>query len=329
MIAIDLDAASLSRIRLAMSPIFELASWLSLTAAGRSHPILGDLGAVGRDALGHPDVRMLAEIVGGYPAYLPDFLTPKPAAGRAAAVLTDQLDAVAETPLAVVTDNLDMAVHAGVLLSRETRLAVDDGTFAGRAANGLAEFWRALAPRWPYLREVLERDLAERGRLLADAGIARVLRTLTTSVKWDGVRLGIGSSYQTVHQLDGEELVLAPSVLGWPRVFTQIEDRGNAVIFYPASHVGAPGLARPTSRGQALDELLGESRAAVLRDLDLPRTIAELSSRRALAPATVSYHVTVLLNAGLVLRKREGRRVLYSRSSYGDVLLESVYGTAG
>ena len=79
---------------------------------------------------------------------------------------------------------------------------------------------------------------------------------------------------------------------------------------------------------QALDELLGRSRAAVLLDLDLPRTTGQLSGRHQLAPATVSYHLGALVNAGLVLRKREGRQVLYGRSEYGDLLLEAVFGIA-
>jgi DNA-binding transcriptional ArsR family regulator len=161
---------------------------------------------------------------------------------------------------------------------------------------------------------------------MANGGIARVLRTLHSKLRWDGTTLRIGVSYEEVKQPPSEELVLTPSVLGWPHLFGQVTDPTNAVLGYPAARVGAPH--RDGVRGQALVDLLGESRAAVLLDLDLPRTTAQLSDRRQLAPATVSYHLGALVNAGLVLRKREGRQVLYARSTYGDLLLEAVFGTA-
>jgi DNA-binding transcriptional ArsR family regulator len=166
--------------------------------------------------------------------------------------------------------------------------------------------------------------------------MARVLRTLHARLRWDGTTLRIGESWAEDKCSAGDELVLTPSVLGWPHLFSQLEDPANAVVCYPASRIGtlvsrerferADG-GRGGARGHALIELLGESRAAVLLDLDLPRTTAQLSVRRQLAPATVSYHLGALVNAGLVLRKREGRQVLYTRSDYGDLLLEAVFGT--
>jgi DNA-binding transcriptional ArsR family regulator len=336
-VAIDFDAAALGRIRMAMSPAFEAVSWLSATTTGWVHPVLGDLGAEGRYALRYPDVRTLALLVSGYPMYMPDFLTPKPIVGRPAEILRDQIDAVAEAPLEIVLENLDYAATSGIRVPRQIRRAAEDGTLPRIAANGLAQFWRsAMAPRWPELRHVLERDLAHRGRMLADSGIARVLRTLHTRLQWDGATLRIGLPIEQESWAAHDELVLAPSVLAWPHLFAQVAEPTNAVVLYPAAGLGT--VAGPTAnalggrgeaRGHALDELLGESRAAVLLDLDLPRTTAQLSVRRQLAPATVSYHLGALVNAGLVIRKREGRRVLYGRSAYGDLLLEAVFGSAG
>jgi DNA-binding transcriptional ArsR family regulator len=338
---IDLDAATLGRVRMAMSPMFEATVLLSLTATGRTHPVFGDLSHDTRHAMRHPDVRMLAQLVRGYPVYMPDFLTPKPTIGRPAEILRNQIDAVAETPPDIVVANLAYAETAGVRLSRQVRRAVDDGTVTRRAANGLAQFWRTtLAPRWPELRDVLERDIAHRARMLAEDGITRVLRTLHAKLRWDGTTLRIGISGDEMSHAAGDELVLTPSVLGWPHLFSQVIDPTNACVCYPAAQIGTaidrdrnrPGAAmdgRVEARSQALDELVGRSRAALLLDLDQPRTTAQLSSRRQLAPATVSYHLSALVNAGLVLRKRDGREVLYDRTAYGDLLLEAVLGHAG
>jgi DNA-binding transcriptional ArsR family regulator len=59
----------------------------------------------------------------------------------------------------------------------------------------------------------------------------------------------------------------------------------------------------------------------VLADLDVPRSTGELSDRHELAPATVSYHLGVLLRAGLVVRQRAGRTVRYHRTERGDGLV--------
>ncbi len=336
-IAIDFDAAALSRIRLAMSPAFEAVAWLSLAATGSVHPVLGDLRTDTRYAMRYPDVRLVAELVSGYPVYIPDFLTPKPIIGRPGAILDDQLAAVAETPPDIMRDNFDYATTAGLPVPPEVMRAVEDGTLPRRAANGIAQFWRmALASRWPQLRDVLERDLSSRSQLIADGGMARVLRTLHAGMRWTGAALHIGHEADVMTQTASEELVLVPSVVAWPHLFIQVTDPTNAVLCYPAARIGtAFDRASPTevtaehgARGNALVELLGESRAAVLLDLDRPRTTAALSSRRQLAAATVSYHLTTLVNAGLVLRKREGRQVLYTRSGYGDLLLEAVFGSA-
>ena len=78
---------------------------------------------------------------------------------------------------------------------------------------------------------------------------------------------------------------------------------------------------RPHS-ATSLDELIGPSRATILGDLGVPRSTAELSLRHGLTRATVSHHLGVLHRAGLLVRRRHGRQVLYRRSSRGDDLLD-------
>ena len=136
-------------------------------------------------------------------------------------------------------------------------------------------------------------------------------------MRWTGSHLLIGSAYRETFDLAGEELVLCPSALGWPRVATQCCDPHDAVLVYPAGCLGA--ARRPRTTG--LPELVGPSRAAILRDLDVARSTSELSARRELSPATVSYHLRVLLHAGLVRRRRDRRTVLYHRTEQGDTLL--------
>ncbi|MEU3216309.1 helix-turn-helix domain-containing protein [Streptomyces sp. NPDC006971] len=93
---------------------------------------------------------------------------------------------------------------------------------------------------------------------------------------------------------------------------------GDFVLLYPAAGLGSV-LDRP--RTPAMGRLLGQSRAALLNDLDAARTTGELAARNNLAPATVSYHLGVLHRSGLVLRERDRHVVRYRRSAEGDTLL--------
>jgi DNA-binding MarR family transcriptional regulator len=71
----------------------------------------------------------------------------------------------------------------------------------------------------------------------------------------------------------------------------------------------------------SLEALIGLPRARILRRLERPRTMGELAQLIASLPSAVTHHVATLAAAGLVARKRRGRRVLVDRSARGTALL--------
>lgn len=68
--------------------------------------------------------------------------------------------------------------------------------------------------------------------------------------------------------------------------------------------------------------LIDRSRAAGLAHLDVPRNTSALAQALSLNPGTVSSHLTVLVSAGLCSSRRDGKRVLYSRTPRATVLLD-------
>jgi DNA-binding transcriptional ArsR family regulator len=70
-----------------------------------------------------------------------------------------------------------------------------------------------------------------------------------------------------------------------------------------------------------LSALLGHRRAAVLAALDAPSPTSELAQRLGLSAPSVSQHLAVLRDAGLVHGSRFGRLVLYARTPRGDGLV--------
>ncbi|MFL6126669.1 winged helix-turn-helix domain-containing protein, partial [Actinophytocola sp.] len=311
-ITANLDADTLARVRLATSPAAEATAWLALTAGRGQHPVFGDPGAAARAALADPDTSLVAAVLPPprTRAYTPDLLTPKPAGG-----LPDQLDRVAATPAETVADQL---ASTGRPLPVPVRRAVDDGTFATRAARGLDRFWRAaIADGWSSLRATMDADLATRAHTMATRGVGALFGSLHESLTWAGGTLTVDSAWEERFTLHDVEIVCVPAVLAWPRLAVQLCDPADAVLGYPATGVGArPGTPC------AVDRLVGATRAALLRDLGVPRSTSSLAARHRLSSPTVSYHLKVLQRSGLVTAHRDRQFVLYQRTDAGHALAQ-------
>ncbi|PPK70124.1 winged helix-turn-helix domain-containing protein [Actinokineospora auranticolor] len=312
MITAYLDAAAVGNVRLAISPAIEAISWLRLTVAGRTHPIYGDPGAAARFALRDPDVRMIAGTMPrGLVGYMPDLLSPSPAFGDPDRAWLDQVERMAATS----PEDAEWQVAATDNPSAEAMAAVDDGTFARRAADAMTRFWSvAMADSWSGLRDRLQADLVERARVMATEGVGTLLSSLHTNVRWTGAAVEITKPYSHPITLNG--LVLSPAALSWPTLLVQMEDPDDAVISYPANGLGIP----ENPDRDAVARLMGPTRANLLRDLDTPRSTTDLSRRHGLAAATVSYHLSVLHDSGLVTKSRHKRTVLYQRNDHHEVL---------
>ena len=120
-------------------------------------------------------------------------------------------------------------------------------------------------------------------------------------------------------QLAGRGLLLVPAVFTWPSVWPRTDPPWDPALVYPPA--GIAELWAPERSGdEALESLLGRRRARVLLELDRPSCTLELAGRMEASPGGVSDHLTVLRQAGLVTRRREGRRVIYARTAKGTSL---------
>ena len=188
------------------------------------------------------------------------------------------------------------------------------------AAAGLIEWvWtRTLATDWPRRRRALEADVVARTSQLARRGWAEVLPGLGGDRGWlaDG-RLRI-NRYDLPDRIlpAGAELCFVPvlataSWVGW-------DDQGRYGVYYPITgRLAATGGAG----SGGLDRLIGANRAVLLRLLDSPMSTSGLAAQTRLPLGSVGNHLSVLLRAGAVLRRRSGRTVLYWRTALGDSLV--------
>ncbi|WEO95242.1 DUF5937 family protein [Streptomyces sp. FXJ1.172] len=252
----------------------------------------------------------------------PDWLGPPPIGP--AATFEEEIAAVrASDPQAAREDTaLSLACTPGALQSPRGRAwLADPARMIAELADAVEEAWRALIePDWPRLRALLEADVAHHSRRLAEVGLGTLLPELDPRLSWDGRTLTLALRVEYARDLAGQGLVLMPSVFSWPDVITGFEPPWQPTLVYPARRLG--GLwTDPVERApEALVRVLGRNRAAVLTALAEPATTTALAHRLRLAPSSVSSHLTVLRDAGLLTARRYGHQVLYERTPLGVAL---------
>ena len=189
----------------------------------------------------------------------------------------------------------------------------------GHATGLLQWVWTyTLATDWARRERILRADIVARTSRLATHGWADVVRDLGRDRAW------LGDGYLQINRHDNpprslrsdSELYFVPvnghgSFVGW-------DLPSRYAIYYPVT--GA--LARVDSPGLGgLSRLVGDNRALVLTALGDPASTTNLTARTGLGLGTVGNHLKVLLDSGLVLRRRSGREVLYWRTALGDGLV--------
>ncbi|MEO6512898.1 MAG: helix-turn-helix transcriptional regulator [Nocardioides sp.] len=174
-----------------------------------------------------------------------------------------------------------------------------------------------IATDWARRERILRADIVSRTAQLARHGWGVVLRDLGRDREW------VGDGQLRINRYDlptrtlpeGSTLIFVPTHtdgtwVGW--------HADRYALYYPVSG----RLARVDADSTAgLAPLLGTNRAELLTLLDVPRSTSQLVALSGQALGSVGGHLKVLLEAGVVLRRRSGREVLYWRTALGDGLV--------
>ena len=326
MLSIRVSGEDLARSRFAISPLWELVNALRrLAAPPRGTPTDPWL-ARSRDRFEalRRDLDVQAVLALQPPGYGADFLSPVPSG--VADTIDDLLDAVRDCPTDQARAEIATALGHRPAGAR-VREVLDGDDVTARLADALAHCWDVLlAPDWPLLRAILERDVVHRAERLVSGGWAAALDDLDPRVRWGGGLIRINRRYDgtTDREVDlaGRGLLLIPSVFVWPGVAEALDPPWPPALVYPARGVAA--LRTSGSAGvlpDALARLVGRARAAVLAALDEPASTTQLARLLGQSIGGVGDHMAVLAGAGLVDRARAGRSVLYRRTPAGDALV--------
>src|SRR5215467_427327 len=212
--------------------------------------------------------------------YVPDFLTPPPRIPRPR--LRDQLAEISVTPPALVARELERCRDTADDEATRRLLArlLDDPV---RARNQLVarlhEAWAAMmAPFWVRISTLLDRDIDDRSRTLARHGLRRVLDELHPKIRWTKRGLALSDHTGRTVEVGEPGFLLMPSAYLWPHVAVITDEPWLPTLVYPAT--GIAGLwQRPPAPHEALERLLGRTRAIILTALDQPVSTAALAAQ--------------------------------------------------
>jgi DNA-binding transcriptional ArsR family regulator len=323
---IEVGPADVAACRYAISPLIEAMSALRLVAglesAGPLGPVVTRMRPRYELLRRDPAIGTLVALFrrAGYNA---DFIQPPPAG--VGLTFAEEIAAVRRTPLRRARAEIARNLAGHRPPPAYARRILNGPDVVARLADGIEAAWTALIePEWPRLRAILERDVVQRAGRLATYGWADALAGLDSRLAWhsDGptgtieVRVGDQSSYA----LGGRGLLFVPTVFA--KLICYVEPPWPYAIIYPARGIAdLLGPADPARSPDALDRLIGASRATVLRALGVPATTSQLVAQLGLALGTVGDHLRALHEAGLVTRTRTGRAVRYERTTLGDALV--------
>jgi DNA-binding transcriptional ArsR family regulator len=318
MISFRFGPEDVANVRFAISPLMELHN----SVRALDHPEAKSLHlpwvVATRERVADLDIGVLRALQRSR-AYTPDFINPPPS--NPLGDLEDELAEMLATPADQVRAEV-RRVYAPAPLPPLLQPFDDDPPAAVAALAELVRaYWsRALAPHWPRIRALLDGDILHRARRLADGGAQRLFADIHPELRFADDTLFIDMPFDGHLDLGGRGLLFVPSAFTWPRPAAAIEAPWQPFVVYPARGIASlwePGRAAPPA---ALAALLGRRRASVLAALHAPRSTTELARALELSPGSVSQHLSVLRDAGLVNAHRVGRVVLYVRSPTGDAL---------
>ena len=265
-----------------------------------------------------PELRSFFSLLSAPRHYHPDFLTPAPS--RPIGEIETELAQVRATLTGRVEQEIARCLeHARTVDPASERLLRSKGA-ADQLAGQLEALWEALvAPSWPQLRDLLERDVLYRSRLLAQGGLALLFADLEPLVTLREQRLLVALDTEGTRDLGGRGMRLMPSAFVWPYAVAMLDDQPPTLI-YPSRGV-ASLFWDERGRDATLANLIGRTRSEILEAVGEPLHTTGLARVLGRSPGNIADHLQVLLEAGLVARARLGRKVLYSRTPLGDTLL--------
>jgi DNA-binding transcriptional ArsR family regulator len=215
------------------------------------------------------------------------------------------------------TSSLDRAAYWGDESRTLAALAFDDpAELRRRFLDFLNAYWdEVFALEWDRLEPLLEADIESARAVISEWGLYEFLeRQPVLGVDRDaGVILRPSPHEHEVEVTTSRPLILVPSAYVWPHVRVSCDEPWPLAIVYPAAFASAARELAPPELVRTFRALGDATRLRALRLIaERPRSTEELATLVGMSESGLSKHVRVLVEAGLVARRRRGYYVLHS-----------------
>ncbi|KOV39021.1 hypothetical protein ADK60_01285 [Streptomyces sp. XY431] len=317
----EVSVEDLLRSRFALSPAMDLCFLLrSLAGHGRPLPRAWAARLLPAFERLRRETELDAALALHTPQGGPNFVAPPPRGLNQ--TWADDLAMIRATPLEAARHEIATTATGPSARDPRVRAVLDSTDAVPRIAEAMNRAWHELlAADWPQLRAICERDVVHRVGVIGEHGWATTIESLHPGIAWRAGGIEIGFLRGGTLRLAGDGLLVIPSVFVG-HVAAHMEDPWPRTLIYSARGTAALwGEHENVPQPDTLTALVGRARARLLLALDAPASTSHLARSLAMAPGAVGDHLAILRGAGLLVRARSGRSVLYRRTPLGEALV--------
>lgn len=253
--------------------------------------------------------------------YFPDFLNPAVPSGPHQ--LEAGLEEIRRTPIAALERDLAMMALPPSVTPAVRHLAEGDPAALRELTATLHVYYDiAIAPHRRTVDAAVEHDRAARVREMASRGVEGLLISLQPHVEYSDGELRVPAHPDQEIHLGGRGLLLVPSYFCINHPVTMFDESLAPVLVYPVERRHDLLALAAGDRRRGLPALIGPTRAAVLEAASDGRTTTDLARRVGISPGSASEQATVLREAGLIVSRRDGNRVIHQVTPLGMAMLD-------
>lgn len=322
MLTWELEVTDLMRTRFALSPIAELDSLLRKLAGLSPETLPTSWATRLRPTFEHLRETTALDAVLALKTrhYEPCFTAPPPTGVSPS--FGAEIGVVRATSITKARREIEYCLQRRPCRDARVQRLLGSRDIVLHIADALEAAWtHLLAPDWPQLRAIGERDITHRLEQVRRNGWESSLNQLNTRVRSSGRFLHVPRTRTSCYvPSDGLGITLVPSVLLAPRVATFSDPAWPRTLVYSARGSSAFWDPSPAQDRSALGALMGKTRARILVALDEPASTTQLAHSLGATTGAVGDHLSVLHRAGLVVKARSGQNMLYQRTWLGEAL---------